>query len=72
MRIKPFIPFLFPVFILFFGLVIYKILDYDPNFYTISVNIGAAYLFSPRLTKIKKQHRTETQVTWLFLKKRVK
>tara|TARA_B110000305_G_scaffold197781_1_gene223584 strand:- start:709 stop:927 length:219 start_codon:yes stop_codon:yes gene_type:complete len=68
-KVKLFIPFIFPVLILFFGLIIYKIMGYEPNFYTIAVNIGVAYFLSPRLKKIKKQNSTQTQVTWLFYKK---
>ena len=44
-------------------------MGYEPNFYTIAVNIGVASFLSPRLKKIKKQNSTQTQVTWLFYKK---
>jgi positive regulator of sigma E activity len=71
-KLKPFIPFIFPVFILFFGLIIYKILGYEPNFYTIIINIGLAYMLAPRLKKIKKQNGKEEQFSWLFYKKIIK
>jgi hypothetical protein len=67
-KIKFLIPFVFPAFVILLGLIIYKILEYEPSFYTISVNIGGAYILAPRLKKVKKQLGTETQVTWLFYK----
>ena len=68
-KIKAITPFLFPILIIVLGLIIYKILGYEPNFYTIIINIGLAYMISPRIKKIKKQTGEETQITWLFFKK---
>ena len=62
-------PFLFPIFIILIGLVIYKVLDYEPNFYTIIINIGLAYILSPRVKTIQKQNGTQDQLTWVFIKK---
>jgi hypothetical protein len=66
---KNIIPFLFPVLIIFFGLIIYKVLGYEPNFYTIIINIGLAYILSPKYKVIEKQNGEEEQMKWLFFKK---
>ena len=66
---KNIIPFLFPVLIILFGLIIYKILGYEPNFYTIIINIGLAYILSPKYKVIEKQNGEEEQMKWLFFKK---
>jgi hypothetical protein len=71
-KIRPFVPLLFPILILFFGLIIYKILGYEPNTFTIMINIGLAFVLSPRVKKIQKQNGTEEQITWLFYKKILK
>ena len=65
-KIKLIIPFLFPIFIILIGLIIYKVLNYEANFYTIIINIGLAFILSPRVKKIEKQNgiqRTRTVVT---------
>ena len=71
-KIKPFIPLLFPIIILLLGLIIYKILGYEPNMYTILINIGLAFIVSPRVKKIQKEHGIEEQIKWLFYKKILK
>ena len=68
-NIKHIIPFLFPVLIILFGLIIYKVLGYEPNFYTIIINIGLAYILSPKYKIIEKQNGEEEQMKWLFFKK---
>ncbi len=50
------LPFLFPVLIILFGLIIYKVLDYEPNFYTIIINLGLAFILSPKIKTVQKQH----------------
>ena len=67
-KIVPFIPFIFPALIILFGLFIYKILEYEPNFFTIVINISLAFVLSPRIKKIQKQNGPEKQITWLFYK----
>jgi len=71
-KIKPFIPFLFPIIIILLGLIIYKILGYEPNVYTILINIGLAFIVSPRVKKIQKENGIEEQIRWLFYKKILK
>ena len=71
-KIKPFIPFLFPIIIILIGLIIYKILGYEPNVYTILINIGLAFIVSPRGKKIQKEDGIEEQIRWLFYKKILK
>ena len=71
-KIKPFIPLLFPIIILLLGLIIYKILGYEPNMYTILINIGLAFIVSPRVKKIQKENGIEEQIRWLFYKKILK
>ncbi|TXD49742.1 hypothetical protein [Polaribacter sp. IC073] len=71
-KLKPFIPFLFPVLVVLFGLIIYKVLGYEPNVYTIIINIGSAFILSPRIKKIPKENGTEEQLSWLFYKKILK
>jgi hypothetical protein len=68
-KIKPFIPFLFPILIILLGLIIYRVLGYEPNVYTILINMGLAFVLSPRVKKIQKQNGIEEQITWLFYKK---
>jgi positive regulator of sigma E activity len=68
-KIRPFVPLLFPILILFFGLIIYKILGYEPNLYTIIINIGLAFVLAPRVKKIQKQNGTAEPIIWLFYKK---
>lgn len=70
-KIKRIAPFLFPFFIILFGLIIYKILGFEPNFYTIIINIGLAFILSPRLKKVQKQNGIEEQLSWLFYTKRL-
>jgi len=60
---------IFPLLILVFGLIIYKVLGYEPNFFTIITNIGVAFILSPRVKTFETQSGTKEQVTWLFLKK---
>ncbi|AOW18324.1 hypothetical protein LPB03_13065 [Polaribacter vadi] len=55
-KIKMMLPFLFPVLIILFGLIIYKVLDYEPNFYTIIINLGLAFILSPKIKTVQKQH----------------
>ncbi|WP_397445065.1 hypothetical protein [Polaribacter sp. R77954] len=66
---KKIIPFLFPILIIVFGLVIYKIMDYEPNFYSILINISLAYILSPKFKTVIKQSGEEEQIKWLFFKK---
>ena len=67
-KIKPFIPLIFPILIILFGLLIYKIIGFEPNVYTIIVNLGLAFILSPRVKKIDNQTGTKEQITWLFYK----
>ena len=66
---KAVIPFLFPVFIILIGLIIYKVLGYEVSVYTILINMGLAYFLSPKVKIVKKQHGEEEQIKWLFFKK---
>jgi branched-subunit amino acid ABC-type transport system permease component len=68
-KIKPFIPFLFPILIILLGLIIYRVLGYEPNVYTILINIGVAFVLAPSVKKIQKENGTEEQFRWLFYKK---
>ncbi|EAQ43137.1 hypothetical protein [Polaribacter sp. MED152] len=68
-NLKYIIPFLFPILIIVFGLIIYKILEYEPNIYTILINVGGAYILSPKFKTVEKQHGVEEQMKWLFFKK---
>lgn len=65
-NLKHIIPFLFPILIILFGLIIYKVLGYEPNTYTILINVGVAYILSPRFKFVDKQHGEEEQMKWLF------
>ena len=67
-KIKPFIPLIFPILIILFGLIIYKIIGFEPNVYTIIINLGLAFILSPRVKKIDNQTGTKEQITWLFYK----
>ncbi len=68
-NIKHIIPFLFPILVIFFGMIIYKVLGYNPNFYTIVINIGVAYILAPKFKIIQKQDGEVEQMKWLFFKK---
>jgi positive regulator of sigma E activity len=69
MSYRKYLRFIFPLLIIFIGLFIYKILGYEPNLYTIIINIGLAFVLSPRVKKLESQSREKEQVTWLFFKK---
>lgn len=69
MKVVKFLPFLFPILIIVFGLIIYKVLGYEPDFYTIIINVGAAYILSPRVKRFETQSGQKEQITWLFFKK---
>jgi hypothetical protein len=71
-KIKPFISLIFPMLIILFGLIIYKIIGFEPNVYTIIVNLGLAFILSPRVKKIDSQTATKEQINWLFYKKILK
>ncbi len=71
-KIKPFIPLIFPILIILFGLLIYKIIGFEPNVYTIIINLGLAFILSPRVKKVDSQTGTKEQITWLFYKKILK
>ena len=60
---------IFPLLIVLIGFFIYKILEYEPNFYTIITNIGIAFILSPRVKTLDAQTGRREQVTWLFYKK---
>jgi hypothetical protein len=49
--------------------VIYKILGYEPSMYSILINIGSAFVLSPRIKKIQTENGTAEQFRWLFYKK---
>jgi hypothetical protein len=68
-QLKFIIPFLFPVLVILFGLIIYRVLGFEPNFYTFVINIGLAYVLAPKFKIIQKQHGEEEQMKWLFFKK---
>ena len=71
-KIKPFIPLIFPILIILFGLIIYKIIGFEPNVYTIIINLGLAFILSPRVKKVDNQTVAKEQITWLFYKKILK
>lgn len=68
-NLKNVIPFLFPILIILFGLIIYKVLGYEPNIYTILINVMGAYILSPKFKTVEKQTGVEEQMKWLFFKK---
>ncbi|WP_439131190.1 hypothetical protein [Polaribacter sp.] len=67
--LKKIVPFLFPLLVIIFGLIIYKVLGYEPNSYTILINVILAYVLSPRFKIVNKQSGEEEQMKWLFFKK---
>ena len=69
MSYRKYLRLIFPLLIILIGLFIYKMLGYEPNLYTIIINIGLAFVLSPRVKKLDSQSREKEQVTWLFFKK---
>lgn len=69
MKLTKLYPFIFPILIIIIGLIIYKVLEYEPNFYTIMINMVGAYILSPRVKAFETQSGMKEQVTWLFFKK---
>ena len=55
MKYAKYVGLIFPLLIILIGLFIYKILGYDSNFYTIMINIGVAYILSPRIKTLETQ-----------------
>ena len=70
-NLKPIIPFVFPLFVILFGFIIYKVLNYEPNVYTIVINVGLAYILAPKYKTVSKQGGEEEQIKWLFFKKAI-
>jgi hypothetical protein len=68
-KISLFISLIFPILIILFGLLIYKIIGFEPNAYTIIINLGLAFYLAPRVKKVDSQTGTKEQITWLFCKK---
>ncbi len=68
-NLKNIVPFLFPVLVILFGLITYKVLGYEPNVYTIVINVTLAYILSPKFKIVNKQSGEEEQMKWLFFKK---
>jgi branched-subunit amino acid ABC-type transport system permease component len=68
-NLKILILFVFPLLIILFGLIIYKVLEFEPNMYTIVINLGLAFILSPSIKTVQKQHGEEEQIKWLFFKK---
>ena len=60
---------IFPLLIFLIGGFIYKILEFETNFFTIITNIGIAFILSPRVKTFDAQTGRKEQVTWLFYKK---
>lgn len=60
---------IFPILIVAIGLTMYKLLGYEPAIVTILINIGLAFILSPRVKKFETQTGVHEQVTWLFFKK---
>jgi len=60
---------IFPLLIVLIGLFIYKVLGYEASFYTIIINMGTAFILSPRVKTLDTQAGKKQQVTWLFFKK---
>ena len=69
MSYRKYLRLIFPLLIILIGLFIYKILGYEPNLYTIIINIGLAFVLSPRVKKLDSQSREKEQDIWLFFKK---
>jgi hypothetical protein len=69
MRFTKYYGFIFPLLIILIGLLIYKVLGFEPNFYTIITNVGVAFILSPRVKVLNSQSGKQEQVTWLFFKK---
>ena len=69
MSYRKYLRLIFPLLIILIGLFIYKMLGYEPNLYTIIINIGLAFVLSPRVKKLDSQSGEKAKVTWLFLKK---
>jgi len=60
---------LFPVLILLIGFLIYSVLGYEPSMYSILINIGSAFVLTPRIKKIQTENGTAEQFKWLFFNK---
>ncbi|MDT7831148.1 hypothetical protein RQM59_02085 [Flavobacteriaceae bacterium S356] len=60
---------IFPILIVIIGSIMYKLLGYEPTTLTILINIGLAFILSPRVKKFETQTGVQEQVTWLFFKK---
>jgi len=69
MKLTKYYILIFPLFIILLGLFIYKIVGFEPNFYTIATNIGVAFILSPRMKIMDSQTGKKEQITWLFYKK---
>jgi len=55
--------------IVIIGLIMYRLLGYEPTTVTILLNVGLAFILSPRVKKFETQTGIQEQITWLFFKK---
>ena len=49
-----------------------KVLDIKEIWISTSIAVLLAYMLSPKIELIEKQHGSEEQITWLFFKKGIK
>lgn len=68
MKYIKYVGLIFPLLIVLIGLFIYKVLGYTADFYTIIINMGVAFILSPRVKILDTQTGQKTQITWVFLK----
>tara|TARA_R110000787_G_scaffold6697_10_gene23321 strand:- start:25091 stop:25315 length:225 start_codon:yes stop_codon:yes gene_type:complete len=69
MKYSKYVGLIFPLLIVLIGLFIYKVLGYEADFYTIIINMGVAFILSPRVKTLDTQAGKQQQITWLFFKK---
>ncbi len=61
--------FIFPLLVAIIGGLIYYGFGYKPTTTTILINIGVAYILSPKVSFFETQTGEKIQLKWMFLKK---
>jgi hypothetical protein len=61
-----------PILMVVFMIILEKVLDIKEIWISTAIAVLLAYMLSPKIELIEKQHGSEEQITWLFFKKGIK
>ncbi|MBG7610875.1 hypothetical protein IU405_01265 [Polaribacter sp. BAL334] len=61
-----------PILMVVFMIILEKVLDIKEIWISTAIAVLLAYMLSPKIELIEKQHGSKEQITWLFFKKGIK